>query len=62
MRQVALIDLGMIQTADDLPLFASDLYVTWPISHNPRTDLGYSAKKSQEEQQEILAMLDAHGK
>lgn len=45
MRQVALIDLGMIQTADDLPLFASDF-----------------AKKSQEEQQEILAMLDAHGK
>ena len=31
-RQVALIELGMIQSSDDLPMFAQSLYVVRPVS------------------------------
>ncbi|KAH9031884.1 P-loop containing nucleoside triphosphate hydrolase protein [Lactarius pseudohatsudake] len=43
-RQVALIELGMIQSSDDLPTFAQSF-----------------VKKTPEEQNELLAKLDAHG-
>ncbi|KAH9012859.1 P-loop containing nucleoside triphosphate hydrolase protein [Lactarius deliciosus] len=43
-RQVALIELGMIQSSDDLPSFAQSF-----------------VKKTPEEQNELLAKLDAHG-
>jgi hypothetical protein len=60
---MALIEMRMIQTEEDLPAFAQSLYgcslflglyshADGPIS---------SVKKTAEEQTELLAKLDAHG-
>jgi hypothetical protein len=64
-RQIALIELGMIQTPEELPIFAQDLYgrSLFSSSFNVHTLMGryFSGKKSPEEQNELLAKLDAHG-
>jgi len=66
-RQIALIELKMIQTPEDLPLFAQSLYglfLCFPhsLSFCSHTKgLTFSVKKPSEEQNELLAKLDAHG-
>jgi len=61
---MALIDLGMIQTPDDLPGFAQNLYVCL-VTSSSRSRANepeiFSVKKTPEEQTKLLAELDAHG-
>ena len=60
---MALIELGMIQSSDDLPTFAQNLYAC-PALISAKAACSfpdYSVKKSPEEQNELLEKLDAHG-
>lgn len=63
-RSRALVELGMMASADDIHAFAQDLYVVFHASTLTVCAymVGCSIRKTTDEQNDILAKLDRHAR